>query len=118
MLLRSEVWRLRLRFRKHAAGLPGRPDMVFGRARVVVFCDGDFWHGRDWPRLEAQLEKRHNAAYWTAKIARNRERDALNTAALETAGWVVVRLWETDIKRDPAAAALRVRAAVAGRRAK
>ena len=71
VLLRSELWRLGLRYRKHAGNLPGKPDIVFARAKVVVFCDGDFWHGRDWPRLKARLKKRHKAAYWVAKIARN-----------------------------------------------
>src|SRR6476660_6112432 len=73
VLLRRELWRLGLRYRKHVAGLAGNPDLVFVRPRVVVFCDGDFWHGRDWDRLKEQLARRHNAAYWLAKIGRNRE---------------------------------------------
>src|SRR5262245_56757014 len=75
LLLHRELWRLGLRYRMHVAGLPGSPDLVFRRARVVVFCDGDFWHGRHWKKLRADLQRRHNAAYWIAKIARNRERD-------------------------------------------
>src|SRR5712692_8789768 len=63
LLLRREVWRLGLRYRKNMSGLPGKPDMVFGPARVVVFCDGDFWHGRDWERLRKELRRRHNATY-------------------------------------------------------
>jgi DNA mismatch endonuclease, patch repair protein len=109
LILRSELWRLGLRYRKHVSGLPGNPDLVFSHARVVVFCDGDFWHGRNWDRLKAQLEKRHNAAYWVAKIARNRDRDRENTTLLERQGWLVLRLWETDIKKYPASAALEIR---------
>ena len=47
-VLRSEVWKLGLRFRKNARDLPGKPDIVFSREKVAVFCDGDFWHGRSW----------------------------------------------------------------------
>jgi DNA mismatch endonuclease (patch repair protein) len=115
VLLRRALWRLGVRYRKYVARLPGNPDLVFARARVVVFCDGDFWHGRNWRRLRAQLGRRHNAAYWLAKIARNRERDRQTTAALKRQGWVVLRLWETDITKDPAAAARAVRDAVASR---
>src|SRR6266536_2006792 len=109
LLLRRALWGLGLRYRKHVPRLPGKPDLVFRQARVVVFCDGDFWHGRDWARLRRQLARRHNADYWIAKIARNRKRDAENTRALERAGWIVVRLWETDIKQDPGSAAEMIR---------
>jgi len=112
VLLRRELWQLGLRYRKHVSGLPGKPDRVFARARVVVFCDGDFWHGRNWNRLQRQLKQRHNAAYWLAKIGRNRERDRRNTVLLRKQGWLVLRLWETDIKKDPAAAAVAIRDAV------
>jgi len=72
---------------------------------VVVFCDGDFWHGRDWGRLKGALKRRHNAEYWIAKIAKNRERDRENSKRLTEAGWLVLRLWETDVLRDPKRAA-------------
>lgn len=115
VLLRRELWRLGLRYRKYAADLPGHPDLVFRRARVVVFCDGDFWHGRSWRRLRKLLEHRHNAEYWIAKIARNRARDRENTKQLSSNGWLVIRLWETDIVRAPAAAARAVQEAVLAR---
>lgn len=109
ILLRRTLWSLGLRFRKNVAWLPGKPDVVFPREKVVVFCDGDFWHGRNWPSLEAKLKCGANATYWPAKIRRNMERDRQNTQVLEQQGWVVIRLWETDIKRDPYAAALYVK---------
>ena len=116
VLLRRELWRRGLRFRKNLRSLPGKPDIVFLGPRVAVFCDGDFWHGRNWPALKEKLEHGSNAGYWPAKIASNVERDRQNTSLLEKDGWCVVRIWETDIKRDLAAAANGVEEAVRARR--
>lgn len=115
-LLRAAVWRRGLRFRRHVAGLPGKPDLVFAGARLCVFCDGDFWHGRDWPQLHEQLLHRANPDYWIPKISRNMHRDVEQTRALEEAGWAVVRLWETDVLRDPEAAATSIQGIVRQRR--
>jgi DNA mismatch endonuclease (patch repair protein) len=104
-LLRSIVWRRGLRFRKQLASLPGRPDLVFARVHLCVFCDGDFWHGRNWSTLEERLARRANAEYWIPKIKGNVVRDREQTQTLQDAGWFVLRLWETDILRDPEAAA-------------
>jgi DNA mismatch endonuclease (patch repair protein) len=73
---------------------------VFERARLAVFCDGDFWHGRRWPRLREQLARRANPDYWIAKIATNRARDRRDRRALRVAGWTVVRVWETDVRKS------------------
>ena len=112
LLLRKALWRMGLRYRKHVSRLAGNPDLVFQPARVVVFCDGDFWHGRNWHHLKAQLQQRHNATYWLAKIGRNRERDRHTSALLKRQGWAVLRLWETDIKKNPSAAAALISATV------
>ncbi len=112
VLLRRAVWRLGLRYRKNVESLPGKPDLVFVSAQVVVFCDGDFWHGRDWPKLRQQLQHRANPDYWVAKIESNMARDARTTAHWQEKGWQVVRLWETDIKRDTEGTARLVQHAV------
>lgn len=88
--------------------------MVFPGAKVAVFCDGDFWHGRRWERLRKKLARGHNAAYWEAKILANRRRDRRNTRQLRKAGWTVVRLWETDVHKDPVAAAKKIAAILMG----
>lgn len=116
VMLRRQVWRLGLRYRKNVASLPGQPDMVFHAARVVVFCDGDFWHGRDWKTRRRKLRRGANAAYWTAKIARNIQRDQEHTARLNQAGWLVIRLWEAEIKQDLSGVARLVARAVMQRR--
>ena len=110
--LRKILWARGYRYRKDVASLPGRPDIVFASARVAVFCDGDFWHGRDWRRRRQKLLRGHNPDYWIAKIKRNMERDRKNKRELERTGWHVLRFWETDILRDPKAIADRVVAAI------
>jgi DNA mismatch endonuclease (patch repair protein) len=110
LLLFEAVRTLPYRHKTHVVGLPGKPDLVFPSRRLAVFCDGDFWHGRDWPRLRKSLRKRANAHYWVAKIASNRARDTRVRASLRRLRWHVVRLWETDIRKDPARAARRIQA--------
>jgi DNA mismatch endonuclease (patch repair protein) len=107
---------LGLGYRLDDATLPGRPDIVFRRARVAVFCDGDFWHGRDAEQRFARLAAGHNADYWLRKIARNVERDRRNDRLLEAAGWLVLRVWEGDIVADPNVQARRIADAVRARR--
>ena len=91
-------------YRLGGAGLPGRPDLVMKGRRVVVFVHGCFWHGHDCARGARQ--PRTNAAYWTAKIGRNRVRDAAVRAALEASGWRVVTVWECAIRAPDFAAGL------------
>ena len=115
-LLRGALWRSGLRYRKHYRNLPGRPDVVLVRERIAVFCDGDFWHGRGWRGRRERLRRGANSKYWVAKIKANMDRDRRQTKLLRELGWKVIRLWETDILRDPAAAARRVARLVRHRR--
>jgi DNA mismatch endonuclease (patch repair protein) len=80
--------------------LPGRPDIVFPKARLAIFCDGDFWHGRDWESRQEKLRRGTNPDYWLAKIQRNIERDQQNTRRLKEMGWTVLRVWESEIRAD------------------
>jgi len=112
LLLRASLRRLGLRYRIAPDDVPGRPDVVFRRQHVAVFCDGDFWHGRNLEQRMAKLKAGHNAAYWIQKIGRNVERDRVHDAVLRAGGWIVLRFWETDIKRDPDALAATIRQAV------
>lgn len=112
VVLRRCLWASGLRYRVDASDLPGRPDIAFSRARVAVFCDGDFWHGRNWNQRRAKLRGGSNPGYWIAKIERNMQRDDECTRTLTGLGWQVVRLWELDILRDPQASAAVVQEAV------
>lgn len=116
LLLRRAVWVSGMRYRLHRKTLPGKPDLVFVGPRVVVFCDGDFWHGRDWRTRKRRLAVGSNGRYWVAKIESNIARDARVTAALEESGWLVLRFWETDIMRDVNPAVKCIAEALAGRR--
>lgn len=116
LVLRRALTRIGLRYRIDITDLVGRPDIVFRAARVVVFCDGDYWHGRDLDRRLAKLAVGHNAPYWVAKITSNVERDRRVTAALEGEGWLVLRYWETDINKSAASIAREVATLVEARR--
>ena len=111
--LRRELWRRGCRYRLGVPGLIGKPDLVFPTQRVVVFCDGDFWHGRGWRRLRKQLVRRNNASYWIDKIKYNRRRDMEVNRLLANAGWTVIRVWETELKLNLPEAASRIIKAVA-----
>lgn len=103
LVLRRALWRAGLRYRKDVAELAGRPDIVFSAPRVAIFCDGDFWHGKDWAARRRRLAAGANAAYWVSKIERNRRRDREVDATLEAQGWRVLRIWESAIQGDVAA---------------
>ncbi len=105
VMLRRALWAAGCRYRKNVQELPGRPDMVFPRARIAVFCDGDFWHGRDWESRRQKLSRGTNSEYWLAKIQRNMERDRQNDRRLQEMGWTVLRFWESQIQSDVAAIA-------------
>ena len=67
---------------------------------LAVFCDGEFFHGKDWEVLKPRLEKGNNSEYWLAKISRNRERDDEINKKLLFMGWTVIRFWGKDIKKN------------------
>jgi DNA mismatch endonuclease (patch repair protein) len=95
MRVRSELHKRGLRFRKHVKCLPGKPDIVFSKAKVAVFIDGDFWHGYRFPSWKYKVSD-----FWRTKINKNRERDIKNHRALRSSGWKVVRIWQHQIRKD------------------
>jgi DNA mismatch endonuclease (patch repair protein) len=101
LALRRTLWAFGLRgWRCHRRSLPGQPDLAFGRAKVAVFVDGAFWHGRSdkyWPG--------RSGSYWDAKIARNMARDKRVDSELRALGWEPLRFWDTDVLADPKQAA-------------
>ena len=92
-----------LSFSRHQRTLPGCPDLVFSKAKVAVFINGDFWHGWRFPRWEHKL-----APFWHDKIADTRGRDARSFRRLLRLGWKIVRLWEHQVESNAIACVARI----------
>lgn len=98
LILRKELWKRGLRYRKNYNQLIGKPDIVFLNKRLVIFCDSEFWHGYNW--LEAKNKIDSNQKYWFLKIEKNIERDKKVNSKLEELGFTVLRFWAKDIMKD------------------
>lgn len=97
-IVRSLVHRMGYRYRLHRKGLPGKPDLVFGPRRKVIFVHGCFWHQHDDPACKIARKPKSNQGYWDEKLARNVARDKRNQAGLEAQGWSVLIIWECETK--------------------
>ena len=100
ILLRKALWHKGYRYRKNYKKLPGKPDIAFTKYKIAIFCDGEFFHGKDWEVLKPRLEKSNNSEFWISKISRNRERDDEVNKQLLFQGWTVIRFWGEDIKKN------------------
>ncbi len=98
--LRKELWHKGYRYRKNYKELPGSPDIVLTKYKIAIFCDSEFFHGKDWEVLKARLAKGSNPDYWIKKIERNRDRDVENDKKLLFLGWTVIHFWGKDILRN------------------
>lgn len=108
MAVRRMVHGMGYRYRLHRQGLPGRPDLVFGPRRKVIFVHGCFWHGHEALRCPIARKPKSNRGYWGPKLRRTKERDKENTAALKAEGWKVLEIWECELKH-PARVERRIR---------
>ena len=97
--LRKALWHKGYRYRKNYKALPGSPDIVLTKYKIAIFCDSEFFHGKDWEYLKLRLEKGHNPDYWIKKIERNRNRDWENDKKLLFLGYTVIHFWGQDIKK-------------------
>lgn len=97
--LRKALWNKGYRYRKNVKELPGKPDIVLTKYKIAIFCDSEFFHGKDWEILKPRIEKGNNSEYWMKKISRNMERDNEVFKALTCEGWTVVRFWGKDIEK-------------------
>lgn len=98
ILLRNELWRRGLRYRKNVKYIVGKPDIVFIGKKIAVFCDSEFWHGYNWENRKKDFKSHQE--FWIPKIEKNMQRDAEVTEKLENEGWVVLRFWGNDIKKN------------------
>ena len=100
LCLRKALWNRGIRYRKNYNKLPGKPDIAITKYKIAVFCDSEFFHGKDWEVLKPRLEAGNNAEYWVPKLSRNRERDEEVNKELLFLGWTVIRFWGKEIKKN------------------
>lgn len=100
LTLRKALWAKGYRYRKNYERLPGKPDIALTKYKIAIFCDSEFFHGKDWGDLVKRLEAGNNSEYWKKKIQRNIERDDEVDKALEYLGWTVIRFWGKDILKN------------------
>ena len=100
IMLRKALWNKGYRYRKNYKLLPGAPDIVLTKYKIAIFCDSEFFHGKDWDELKKKLQKGKNPGYWIAKIERNIERDNDNDKRLRFTGWTVIHFWGKEILHD------------------
>ena len=98
--LRKALWARGYRYRKNYKELPGSPDIALTKYKIAVFCDSEFFHGKDWDVLRSRLEKGKNPGYWIKKIQRNMERDQEKDKQLRFGGWTVIHFWGKEILQD------------------
>ena len=98
--LRKSLWNKGYRYRKNYDMLPGKPDIVLTKYKIAIFCDSEFFHGKDWEVLKPRLEKSNNSQYWIDKISRNIKRDDEVNKQLLFQGWTVIRFWGNDIAKN------------------
>ena len=100
IILRKALWEKGYHYRKNYKDVPGSPDIALTKYKIAIFCDGEYFHGKDWDLLKAKLQKGKNSDYWISKIQRNMERDREIDQALIFLGWTPVHFWGKDIKNN------------------
>ena len=103
LALRKELWNRGLRYRKNVKTIYGKPDIAFIGKKIAVFCDSEFWHGYAWEITQDEFQSRRD--FWIPKIERNMQRDREVNEKLRSEGWIVLRFWGKEIKRDVSACA-------------
>jgi len=99
VMLREALFAKGIKYRKNYRKLPGKPDIVLTKYKIAIFCDGEFFHGKDWEVLKSKLQNSNNSEFWINKISKNIERDDEVNKKLLFMGWTVIRFWGSDIKK-------------------
>ena len=97
-MLAKSLWHSVIRYSCNYKKLPGSPDIAITKHHIAIFIDGEFWHGKDWEKRKARLKS--NREYWIEKIEENMARDQRNDNELRALGWIVIRFWEKDVKKN------------------
>ena len=96
--LRKFLWGIGVRYRKNVKKYPGTPDLVIAKYKLVIFVDGEFWHGYNWKEKREKIKS--NRDFWIPKIERNIQRDLAHNKFYSENGWKVMRFWEHEIKNE------------------
>ena len=102
IFFRKALWKWGIRYRKNVK-MFGKPDIAIKKYKLVIFIDGDYWHGNNWkirnlPSLESELA--NYSDFWKNKIVSNIERDKKVNEHYKSLGWIILRFWQSDIKKD------------------
>ena len=98
LLLSKKLWSLGYRYRKNDNTVVGKPDLTLKRYKIAVFVDSEYFHGRNWETTKNRIKT--NREFWWKKIEGNIERDSFVTNELLSGGWIVLRFWDTEIKKN------------------
>ena len=115
-VLGTALWKSGIRYRKQYKRVPGRPDFALVSARIAIFCDSSFWHGRGWPGAASAIKT--NREFWLPKIEGNIRRDIEVNASLSRLGWTVIRFWDDEILKRADACVTKVQRALAATKCK
>ena len=99
LILRKALWEKGYRYRKNYTKLPGKPDIALTKYKIAIFCDGEFFHGKDWKNRKNKILEGEHGNFWVDKIEKNIERDKTIDKELFGMGWIVLRFWGNDIKK-------------------
>lgn len=97
-MLAKELWKRGYRYRKNNKTVFGKPDFTFKKYKIAIFCDSEFWHGKDWENRKH--DHKSNIKFWHKKIERNIERDKEVNEELLKNGWIILRFWGKEIEKD------------------
>ena len=97
-MLAKELWQRGHRYRLNVSNVIGKPDICFKGLKIAVFCDSEFWHGKDWEKKKK--EHKSNVEFWHKKILRNMDRDKEVNDHLLKNGGKILRFWGKDIEKD------------------
>lgn len=97
-LLGKELWKRGYRYRKNNKTVFGNPDFTFKKLKIAIFCDSEFWHGKNWENRKE--DHKTNVKFWHQKIERNIERDKEVNVELLKNGWIIIRFWGKEIEKD------------------
>lgn len=113
-ILGKEMWKNGIRYRKNYTKIVGKPDFAITKHKIAIFCDSEFWHGKDWETKKYEIKS--NRDFWVQKIQRNIDRDIEVTRELNSQGWIVLRFWGKQITNNTQACVNKIIEAVNSRK--